>query len=194
MADYKTLSLAFLHPATDDDIVNVLTARVSKHSVCHVELIFDGGQAFSIYHNGVVSIRPRTMSNPGYEIVTISVTADEYRACHRFCTEAVKDGYTFDNMGMYYALVHPGACAHKSSARVRSTFCSKIITEALQHAGIGEVSGLSASAMTPSRLYTALEGSERRVCHAVRPLVKNGLTLMLMEPLRINCKPFQSGR
>ena len=183
-AEYKTLTLAFLRPARDDDdLVNRLTARVSEHGMCHVELVFDGGQAFSIYHGGVVAIRPRTLSNPGYEIVTLSVSAQEYRACLRFCTEAVKSAYAFDNLGMYLALVHPGACVHKSSARVGRTFCSKIVTEALQHAGIDEVGGLSPSAVTPSRLYAALIGSERRVCNTVRHFAKNGLALMLVEPL-----------
>jgi len=60
---------------------------------------------------------------------------------------------------------------------VGKTFCSKIITEALQFAGSPEVRHLSPSAVTPSRLYEAVKDSERRVCHAVRPLqlVKGGV-------------------
>ena len=110
------------------------------------------------------------MSNPGYELVSLSVPASEYRACHQFCQSAHTQGYPFDSWGMYLATIHPGGCADRPSSAVGKTFCSKIITEALQFAETPEVSGLSPSAVTPSRLYAAVKDSERRVCHSVRPM------------------------
>ena len=180
---HHTLTLAFLRPAHDDDRVSLLAARCSKHGMCHVELVFEDGNAFSIFMEFPLGLRCRTFSNPGYELVSISVSAEEYRACRQFCNAAVKNPYPFDNWGMYLASVHPGACAHRSSARVGSTFCSKIITEALQHGGVREVYGLSPSAVTPSRLYQAIMKSDRRVCHTVRPMMRGGTTLLEMEPL-----------
>ena len=177
----RTITIAFLRPTRGDDRMNDLTARFSKHGVCHAELVFEGGQAFSIFSHGTAALRQRSMSNPGYELVSLSVPATEYRACHQFCQSAHTQAYPFDSWGMYLSLVHPGECAHKSSERVGKTFCSKIITEALQFGGVREVQGLSPSAVTPSSLLSAVKDSERRVCHTVRSLAGAGaLVPMLM--------------
>lgn len=166
----KSLTLAFLRPASDDKIMNRITACASAHGICHAELIFEGGQAFSIYHGQTPSLRARSMGNPGYELVTLSVSCSEYKSAYQFCQSTVAEQYAFDNVGMYLATVHPGGCLDKSSARVGKTFCSKIITEALQFADVAEVAGLSPSSTTPSRLYSAVKDSGRRICHTVRSL------------------------
>ena len=166
----KSLTLAFLRPSRDDILMNRLTALASRHGVCHAELIFEGGQAFSIYHGQTPSLRQRSMGNPGYELVTLSVSCSEYKSAYQFCQSTVAEQYAFDDWGMYVATVHPGWCLDKSSSRVGRTFCSKIITEALQFADVPEVAGLSPSATTPSRLYAAVKDSGRRMCHTVRSL------------------------
>lgn len=175
----RTLTLAFLRPNPGEDRMNDLTACASRHGVCHAELVFDGGSAFSIHHSEQARLRQRTFSNPGYELVSLSVPAEEYRACHQFCQSAHSQAYSFDSLGMYLAPVHPGGCADKSSARVGKTFCSKVITEALQFGGVKEVQGLSPSAVTPSGLYAAVKDSDRRVCHAVRSLAGSGSLVAL---------------
>lgn len=164
-----TLSLAFLRPARDDKLFNRLTASVSRHGICHVELVFEGGLAFSIYDNCTPFLKQRTMSNPGYEFVSLSVSQREYRAALQFCRSAVAQAYRFDELGMYLASVHPGGCMERPSSAVEKTFCSKIITEALQFADVEEVGGLSPSAVTPSSLYAAVRSSQRRMCHTARP-------------------------
>lgn len=164
-----TLSLAFLRPPSDDRLMNRLTASASRHGICHVELIFEGNLAFSIYHDSTPFLKQRTMSNPNYEFVSLSVSHQEYRAALQFCRSSVADGYAFDNRGMLLASVHPGACAEKSSSAVGKTFCSKIIVEALQFADVPEVGGLCPSASTPSGLYAAVKDSGRRICHTARP-------------------------
>ena len=175
----RTLTLAFLRPQPGEDRMNDITACASRHGMCHAELVFDGGSAFSIYYKEQARMRQRTFSNPGYELVSLSVPASEYRACHQFCQSAHSQAYPFDQLGMYLASVHPGGCADKSSARVGKTFCSKVITEALQFGGVKEVQGLSPSAVTPSSLYAAVRDSERRICHAVRSLVGTGALVPL---------------
>lgn len=167
-----TLSLAFLRPPSDDRWMNRLTAGVSKHGVCHVELIFENNLAFSIYHDSTPFLRQRTMSNPNYEFVSLSVSLKEYRAALQFCRSVVAEGYAFDNRGMYLASIHPGGCAEKPSSAVGKTFCSKIITEALQFADVQEVEGLYPSAVTPSGLYGAVKDSSRRICHTARPVAQ----------------------
>lgn len=167
-----TLSLAFLRPPSDDRWMNRLTAGVSKHGVCHVELIFENNLAFSIYHDSTPFLRQRTMSNPNYEFVSLSVSHQEYRAALQFCRSAVAEAYRFDELGMYLSVVHPGSCAHKPSSELGKTFCSKIIVEALQFADVEEVQGMCPSAATPSSLYAAVKNSQRRVCYCVRPVQK----------------------
>jgi hypothetical protein len=163
------LTLAFLRPPPDeDDIENRLTAALSWHGICHVELVFDGGVAFSIVQDGVAGLRHRTFSNPNYETVTLSASASEYQACLRFCRDAHARQLKFDRVGMYLSALHPGGCLHRDSLALGKTFCSKIITEALRHAGVAEAKGLEPSCTTPSSLYAAVRASQRRMCHSVR--------------------------
>ena len=163
------LTLAFLRPSADDKWMNRLTARASRHGICHVELVFDGMMAFSIYHDSTPFLKQRSMSNPGYEFVSLSVSSKEYRAALQFCRSAVAEAYAFDDRGLYLASVHPGGCLDKPSSAVGKTFCSKIITEALQFGDVEEVDHLYPSAVTPSSLYAAVKDSQRRVCHCVKP-------------------------
>ena len=166
----RALTLAFLRPPPDDGAMNLLTARASKHGICHTELVFEGGLAFSIYHDQSPFMKQRTMSNPGYELVTLSVSNREYKSAYNFCQSVVAEQYRFDNVGLWLATVHPGGCMHVPSCILGKTFCSKIITEALQFADVAEVNRLSPSATTPSRLYEAVKDSGRRMCHTVRPM------------------------
>lgn len=189
-----TLSLAFLRPPSDEDRwLNKLTAKVSRHGVCHVEMIFEGNLAFSIYDDSIGPfLRQRTMSNPHYEFVSLSVSHKEYRAALQFCRSVVAEGYAFDNRGMYLASVHPGHCAERSSSAVGRTFCSKIITEALQFADVQEVEGLCPSAVTPSSLFGTVKDSSRRICHTARPSPDQTAAAskpMMTMPLRL----FQGG-
>lgn len=163
----RMLTLAVLRPAPDDFLENRLTAAVSWNGVCHAELVFDHGLAFSIYQGGVTALRTRTLSNPNYETVTLSVSPAEYNACLQFCSHSHRQQYGFDTLGMYFSVVHPH-CFHRSSAAVGRTFCSKIITEALQSAAVPEVDGLVPSAVTPSALYSCFIASPRRMCHSLR--------------------------
>ncbi len=163
----RLLTLAFLRPALDDHIENRLTAAMSAHGICHTELVFEDGVAFSIVQGSTAGLRARTLSNPNYETVTLSVTAAEYATCLRFCREIHNHALGFDTMGMYLCLFHPG-CFHRNSLDVGKTFCSKVITEALQHACVAEVDGLDPSSTTPSGLYHVIRGSGRRMCHTVR--------------------------
>jgi hypothetical protein len=174
----STLTLAFLRPSAQDECMSRLAAAASKHGICHVELVFDGGLAFSIYHDRAPFLRQRSMSNPGYELVSLAVQPREHQAALQFCRSVVAEGYEFDHMGLYLATVHPGGCLERSSSSAKKTFCSKIITETLQFADVEEVKNLSPSATTPSRLYAAVKDSSRRVCHNFKAGAKpSGLTM-----------------
>jgi hypothetical protein len=162
--------------------MNRLTAGVSRHGFCHVELVFDGGLAFSIVSDGVAGFRQRFLGNPHYELVPLAVTGGEYRGCAQFCASVHRKGLGFDSIGMYCASIHPGCCCARTSEQVGATFCSKVIAEALQFGGVREVEGLVPSGTTPSTLYASVCGSERRVCDSVRLQRPGGLQLV-MQPL-----------
>ena len=85
------LTLAFLRPPSDDRCMNRLTACASKHGICHVELVFDGGLAFSIYEDRSLFLRQRSMANPGYELVLLAVSQKEYKAALQFWKDQVFD-------------------------------------------------------------------------------------------------------
>jgi hypothetical protein len=181
MGGNRLLTLAFLRPLPEDPLENRVAAALSAHGVCHAELVFDDGAAFSIVQGGTAGLRPRTLGNPNYETVTLSVSSGEYAACLRFCQDAQARGLGFDTLGMYMCLVHP-RCMHRASLDTGRTFCSKIITEALQHASVAEAEGLVPSATTPSGLYSAVRGSQRRMCHTVRRAVRFAPNFMPRPP------------
>ena len=176
----RTITLAFYHPTPGEHRVNDLTVRWSEHGVCHVELVFDGMWAFSLYLDEPTRLRQKSFLNPGYEMVSLSVPYMEYASCLQFCKAAAKEAYPIDKVGMYLSMIHPGGCMEVSSASIGKTFCSKIITEALKFGGLQETQGLSPSAVTPSRLYAAVKDSERRICHNVRPLAGTGVLVPLV--------------
>jgi hypothetical protein len=169
--DQRVLMLAFLRAAADDPLDNRLTAAVSRHPLCHVKLVFSPGKAptgFSIQYGERAALKATRLTNPGYQTLSLTVPVKTHDAVLRFCQDAAARGYTFDNLGMYCSLVHPGGCAHVPSAAMGATFCSKIVCEALQAGGLHEVAGLCPSACTPSTLYQALVVSPRRMMCPIR--------------------------
>ena len=161
-----TLTIAFSRPTEKDDWVNRLTAKVSKHPVCHVELHFDLiDQCFSIVWKDKASFKAKSLANPNYDLISLSVPRVEYESALSFCKSAASSDMGFDDYGMWTSFFNLGCLVSDSRTR-RATFCSKIITEALQFAGIQEVQHLRPSFTTPSRLYEAVCGSNRRVCNS----------------------------
>ena len=176
----QILTLAFLVPADDDFAVNRLTARVSAHPFCHAELFFESvNQCFSIVWGETAGFRCKNLSNPNYRLVSLAVSVKEYNACLDFCRSASTHQLRFDDAGMWRAWLPPAlscGCFYDAPSVARGrTFCSKIITEALQCAGVREVEHLLPSHTTPSSLYSALAPSSRVVCSGV-PFKRQALT------------------
>ena len=168
----RVLTLAFLRPDEGDPFLNRLTASMSEYPFCHVKLILGNDEGrpmgFSVQLGEVVTLRPTRLTNPGYQTLSIAVPTDRYQRIRRFCEDASARQYTFDNVGMYASMIHPGRCMHTPSAAVGATFCSKIVCEALQAGGVGEASGLSPSTCTPSRLYAAFKDCPSQIVAPVR--------------------------
>lgn len=165
----RILTLAFLRPSAEDHWVNRLSARVSNHPFCHVELYFESlQQSFSIMWGETAGFRARNLSNPNYSLISLSVTAKEYDATLEFCRSAASQSLSFDDRGMWTSWLHaPVCCYDPTSQQKGATFCSKIITEALQFGDIREAAALRASSATPSRLYECVFRSGRIACNSV---------------------------
>ena len=66
----RTLTLAFVRVTPRDHWRNRLTAAVSRHKVCHVELHFEStNQCFSILWGETAGLRCKSLANPHYELV-----------------------------------------------------------------------------------------------------------------------------
>ncbi len=169
--DRKILTVAFLRPSPDDHWANTLTARVSRHPFCHVELFFESlNQSFSVVWGETAGFRPKNLSNPNYHVVSLGVSVQEYDRCLEYCKTCVTHVLPFDDCGMWRSWFPPCLsctwCDGSSHSKGR-TFCSKLITEALQFGGVVEVGSLLPSATTPSMLFQALAGSPRIICSGV---------------------------
>jgi hypothetical protein len=169
--DQKILTVAFLRPGGDDHWMNQMTAKASRFPFCHVELFFEGENGcFSIVWGESVGFRPKNLSNPKYQLVSLGVSAREYNSCLEFCRSLSTQGIQFDDCGMWRSWFPQAiscVCCDGSSHKKGRTFCSKVITEALQFGGVAEVRGLVPAAVTPSRLYERLFSSSRVICCGV---------------------------
>jgi len=163
----RTIKLAFLYPGPDDPFINRLVASVSKNPVCHVELVFEDDMSLSIFKGSSLFFKKRTFSNPEYKLVAINISETQYITAYEFCKSCIQENIEFTDMGMIGACLQPKNCAiccYQPSSVTRTTFCSKIITEALQFAGVREVSHLNPCTTTPSMLLDAVSASDDCVC------------------------------
>ena len=164
----RTLTLAFAKPNATDHWVNHLTARISKHKVCHVELHFESiNQCFSIEWKDIARLRQKSLANPNYQLVSLVVTQKEYDSALEFCRKISLMQIGWDEGAMWRSYVNPCACLELNSQYAGRTYCSKIITETLQHAGLPEFAGLTPATTTPSRMLDAVLTSQRQACSSV---------------------------
>ena len=167
----RILIVAFLFPGgSDRQLLNRLVAGASRHKTCHVEIVFEDDMAFSIFSGSKVFFKQRSFSNPDYSLVSLSVTSAEYSSLYSFCQSAASHELGFSDVGMVLSYVQPTRCPIFNTApsvEVGHTFCSKIVAEALQFAGVPEVEHLIPCTTTPSCLYAAFMDSPRRVLSSV---------------------------
>jgi len=82
----------------------------------------------------------------------------------------VEHNLCFTDIGMLSAYFQPQTCPiinTSPSIDLGYTFCSKIVTEALQYASIPEVEHLIPCTTTPSSLYDTLKDSPRKLLNSV---------------------------
>lgn len=170
-ARQRILILAFLFPNGSNTLsLNKLVAGISKFKTCHVELVFEDDMAFSIFAGTTLFFKQRSFSNPDYSLISLSIPSAEYSALYGFCQSAVAHNLGFTDFGMVMSVLQPTHCPVLNTApsvQIGYTFCSKIITEALQFAGTAEVEHLIPCTTTPSCLYGAFVESPRKILSTV---------------------------
>ena len=180
----RILTLAFLTPAEDDHRMNRLVASVSRHPYCHVELYFEGTQqSFSVMWGETAGFRSKNLSNPNYTLVSLCVSQKEFDSTLEFCRSAARQGLGFDERGMWASWFPRIGCCYEPTSQQRGmTFCSKIITEALQFGGVREVESARPSTTTPSVLFECVRGSGRIACNSV-PFKRHALLALPLTDL-----------
>lgn len=164
----RTLTLAFAKPNADDHWANHLTARASRHKVCHVELHFESiNQCLSVQWGEIAGLRPKSLANPNYQLVSLVVTQKEYDLALEFSRKITTMQLGFDEGASWRAYCNPCACLEIPSQHSGRTFCSKLITECLQYAGLPEFAGMTPATTTPSRMLDAVLTSQRQACSSV---------------------------
>jgi hypothetical protein len=162
----KLLVLAFKRPERGDPWINHL-AGWWCNGFCHVELILETvGErehlAFSIEGGGKSRMAIKTFAGQDYEYITLIVSMAEHKRVCDFCDSAAYIKYPYGNFAMVCAIL-PSGCVSSRSSKFWGTFCSKIVTEALQKGGIEEVDTLNPSYTTPGTLHRAMQHSNRRI-------------------------------
>lgn len=158
----SVISILFLKPLRREEVLANRVAAwfgwlVHGNNFHHAELCipYRGGQmSSSVYQGETVSLtQVKSFANPGYIVHSMTVTNDELVKLTQFMVESHQQKVRFDACGMYLALLPFHICRSSKG----KTFCSKYVTDALQHAGILDVQGVNSSIVTPARLYQLLQ-------------------------------------
>ncbi len=167
----RILTIAFLFPsASDKQTLNKVVAWISKYKTCHVEMVFEDDMAFSIFAGSNLFFKRRSFSNPEYSLISLSIPHSEYSSLCTYCQAAATHNLGFTDVGMVLSIMQPSHCPFYNTAPsvdIGYTFCSKIITEALQFPGTSEVEHFVPCTTTPSCLFGAFKDSNRRIISSV---------------------------
>ncbi len=169
---YEVL-LMFYDPPEGDHLIN-RAVKSFDGPFSHVELVFPchrkktqlvvSGQNYqmkqiesntrllygsSIFQNGTVFFHEKEYQREGYTSIGLRINKNMHDALVFFCQDASARGVKFDYLGMARACLPIVLMPHDPSL----TFCSKFVTDALQYAGIEEVTELESRMTTPSALY-----------------------------------------
>jgi hypothetical protein len=175
-----SIHVLFLKPLDNDPhehflnrLASFIGEKVHSKGFHHVEIVIpdtDNAGGFissSIYNGECVSMtKTKTFSNPGYTVMTFSVTGKELCRIRDYLFESKRMQLSFNGMGMYLASL-PFQIGFGSR---KSTFCSKHVTKALKAGGIEAVLNLNENIVTPSKLYKILRENipnDRKVAGSV---------------------------
>jgi len=155
--------LLFYKPAPDDPMLNRIVAYFDS-PFCHVEMALPmkvGGEPWdrvmigsSIYQNQTVFFKPKTYERDGYVSFSIEISVAQLYKIKSFCRYHMERMTPFNVYAMY------GAYLPVQLIDTDGTFCSKHVTQALQHANVSLAHGINPALTTPSSLYKRLKANK----------------------------------
>lgn len=162
----RQIHCLFLEYRADDHLLNRLTARLGQllhgRGFHHTELCIPDlrrpGEWIntSIYNGETVSMNNvKTFANPGYVVVTLSVSTEELHEMRTFIERTHAARCRFDGLGMFVCMLPFRAIPWSSGGN--STFCSKYVTDILKAGGIETVQPYQSAIMSPSKLFKQLQ-------------------------------------
>ena len=126
----------------------------------------------SIFQDEPVFFKKRTYQRDGYVSIALEVSLTQQLCVRKYCREQAAAEVPFDKTGMYMAYLPIQVWSG------RGTFCSKHITQALQHGGVIPAhceGGGNPALSTPSKLHKFIVGSKNRaIVHGIPSRMANG--------------------
>jgi len=146
----KTLRVWFYDPASDSEgLINKLVASIDW-PFCHVELQFADDRACSIYMGSAVALRTRTFDSPNYQCLRLACSDHQHTLAAGHAKHLHGKGLLFSSLQMTSCLLWASAMPSN-----KHTFCSKLVTEILQQAGLVGA-GVDAHSTSPNGLHRLL--------------------------------------
>jgi len=169
----KSLRVWFYDPAADSEgIINKLVASIDR-PFCHVELQFADDRACSIYMGSAVALRTRTFDSPNYVCLRLPCTDVQHTLAASHAEHMHGKGLLFSSLQMTSCLLWASAVPSP-----KNTFCSKLVTEILQQAGLVGP-GVDAHSTSPSALHRLLQAQAQAPPAVAPPLPPSERTAAL---------------
>ena len=152
----KTLRVWFYDPTADSEgFVNKLVSRLDS-PFCHVGVQFADDRACSIYMGSKVVLRSRTFDSPNYVCLHMPCSDVQHTLAAGHAQHMHSQALSFSSLQMTSCFLWAPA-----PSSPQNTFCSKLVTEILQQAGVlGE--GIDAQRTSPSALHRLLEPHSKK--------------------------------
>lgn len=169
---FRTVYVLFYKLIERDHFMNEWVVRYDP-PYCHVELAFEDNMCSSIHFRGTVFFSKRSLLADRYDIVTLSVSSEQYTRMVEVCAERAALGIPFSLVRMlrcsanarsvnclpaFFMLrcILPAFVSARGNPSPRDgTFCSEHVTEVLQFGGVLAFD-IDAATITPSMLSRIL--------------------------------------
>jgi len=159
----KALRVWFYDPSADSEgLVNKLVSRLDP-PFCHVEVQFADDRACSIYMGSAVVLRARTFDSPNYVCLRLPCNNLQHTLAAGHAEHVHRLSLVFSSLQMTSCLL-----LARAGSSARHTFCSKLVTEILQQAGLVGA-GVDAQSTSPSALHRLLAPLHERVRAPANP-------------------------
>jgi hypothetical protein len=162
------LRVWFYDPGKDTDgILNKMVAYLDA-PFCHCELQFRSGVACSIYLGTTMTMKKRDFDPFFYTRVDIPCSSEQERLAKERAQELHLKGELCTILAM-------SSCVHKLNLGRNTTFCSKVVGDILQYAGLLE--NVCIDTLSPSALYRQLNNKQASRLNHIIPTAHKSMAL-----------------